>query len=162
MLVLGVLAIIMPLAATLTMSVFIGWFLIVGGVIGMVQSFVTRTSGSLWGRLAISALMAIAGVLIVTNVLASTLTLTVLLGWWFIITGAFQLVVAITDRSAMPGWGWLAVSGGISLLLGILILNSLPSSAAWAIGLLVGVHLIFSGWWSIWGALELHRAQQAS
>lgn len=161
MILLGVLAIIMPLAATLTMSLFIGWFLLIGGIAWAIQSIVTRKQGNFWGRFLLAALMGVAGFLMVTNVLASTFTLTVLIGWYFIISGAFQAVVGIADRKEMPGWGWMTFGGALGIVLGIMILNNLPSSSAWAIGLLVGVQLIFAGWWNVWGAVTLHKAANA-
>ena len=71
-------------------------------------------------------------------------TLTLLLAAWFFASGAVLLMSA-SRRRGLPGAGLTALNAALSLLLGILIVADLPSSAGWAIGLLVGINLVFWG-----------------
>ena len=77
--------------------------------------------------------------------IAGVLTLTMILAAFFVVEGIFKIVMAIQMRS-MPNWGWMFISGLIALVLGGLIWVGWPATAAWVIGLLVGIDLIFGGW----------------
>ena len=74
-----------------------------------------------------------------------TLTLTLVLGIYFLLMGLTRIVVAFLGRG-QPNAGWIGLSGICGLIIGILVLAKFPSSADWAIGLLVGIDLIFAGW----------------
>lgn len=76
--------------------------------------------------------------------MGGVVTLTVLLAIAFILHGVFEALMAMWLKQ-FPGWKWMMVSGGISVLAGILIFAELPSSASWAIGLLLGIILLSSG-----------------
>lgn len=142
--VLGILAIGVPFVATLATTLFIGWLLIIGGVAHAVHAFQNRRwSGFPWALLS-SILYVIAGLLIVFNPIVGTLTLTMILAAFFVANGFVKTVRALQHR-AMPNWGWLLFDGIVTLALGGLIWARWPSAAIWAIGLLVGVDLLFSG-----------------
>jgi uncharacterized membrane protein HdeD (DUF308 family) len=141
----GALAIAIPAIASVTIAIFIGWILIVAGVMTTIHAFTERDrGGDMWLRL-LNGLLALAvGVYIVVAPLSGTLTLTFMLAAWFFASGALLLALWWREREA-PG-AWLAALNGVmSVLLGLLIAVDLPSSANWAIGLLVGINLIFWG-----------------
>jgi uncharacterized membrane protein HdeD (DUF308 family) len=145
----GIVAVVVPAVASVTMTLFIGWLLMFWGVLGLVYAIRTpaATSAKVW-RVLMAALSFIAGFYLVVLPLSGTITLTFLLSAWLLGTGVMSLISAWQHRDA-PGV-WVAVLDGVlSVVLGILIAVSLPSSAAWAIGLLVGVYMI---WWGM-GAL---------
>jgi uncharacterized membrane protein HdeD (DUF308 family) len=83
------------------------------------------------------------GFYLVALPLSGTITLTFLLAVWFFGTGLLSLWSAWQHRHA-DGVAVTVVDGALSLILGLLIAVSLPSSAAWAIGLLVGFYML---WW---------------
>jgi len=78
---------------------------------------------------------------------------------WFVVTGFARLMIGIAEWE-MPGGGLIAVSGVVSLVLGLLIANSLPEAAAWAIGLLVGVDLIMYGITAIGASFATSRHRE--
>ncbi len=87
----------------------------------------------------------IAGLYLLIDPGEGTKTLTLVLVIYFIAMGGFRLLVAARERGE-SGAGWLAINGALSLLIGLFILLDFPSSADWAIGLLVGIDFIFTGW----------------
>jgi uncharacterized membrane protein HdeD (DUF308 family) len=142
--VLGVLAITVPFIATLATTLFIGWLMIIGGFVSGFHAFQNRRwAGFPWALLS-SILYVVAGFLIVFNPVVGTLTLTLILGLFFLASGFVKIVRALQHRG-MSNWGWLLFDGILSLVLGGLIWARWPSTAVWAIGLLVGVDLLVSG-----------------
>lgn len=153
----GAAAIIVPPLATLTMTVFIGWILVYAGVVMAVHSWTQRKAGRTWDRALLALLAFIIGVYMVLFPDDGALTLTLLLVIWFIASGVVQLVAA-RQLWGLPGVGWMVFGGVLSILLAALVALDLPSSAAWAIGLLVGVNLVFWGVRALVAASLLKRA----
>jgi len=157
----GIGAIIVPAVASVTMTIFIGWMLMFYGVVSFVRALGAhaRRSTKLWRVL--NALLAFAvGFYLVVLPLSGAITLTFLLAVWFFGTGVFSIAAAVELRRA-PGVGWLVFDGILSLVLGVLIAVDLPSSAAWAIGLLVGVYLVWWGAGALTAAWALRRPAPA-
>jgi uncharacterized membrane protein HdeD (DUF308 family) len=145
MMVLGFLAIAVPILATLAVEIFVGWLFFVAGLFRAVWVWRSRqTPGFAWSFLA--ALLAIVlGVVLIVRPLAGVLTLTMVLVAFFVIEGIASIVGAIEHRQHLRSWGWVLFSGIIDLLLAYLIWAGWPSSASWAIGLLVGINMLFLG-----------------
>jgi len=142
----GVAAILVPIVASVTLTLFVGWMLMLYGIVSGFQAFTADVPGRTKAWRALNALLAVlVGLYLVALPLSGTITLTFLLAVWFFGTGLFSLTAAWQRRGRSEA-AWLVISGLLSLLLGILIAVSLPSSAAWAIGLLVGIQMI---WWGI-------------
>jgi uncharacterized membrane protein HdeD (DUF308 family) len=141
----GVAAILVPAVASVTIAIFTGWVLLLVGVTMLVHEIRMRgRAHRSWLDIVMALITAVAGLCLLLFPLTGTLTLTFFLISWFIATGVLQLFAWWQARRA-PGSGLVAVNGVIALLLGVLIAANLPSSAAWAIGLLVGVNLVFFG-----------------
>jgi uncharacterized membrane protein HdeD (DUF308 family) len=85
-----------------------------------------------------------AGLYLLVAPLEGTFTLTVMLVIWFVAIGVLRIAMGVADWGA-PGAGWVVLGGVLSLVLGLLIAEQLPESAAWALGLLVGIDMLFSG-----------------
>jgi len=154
---LGTAAILAPFVFSYAIKVMIGWLLLAGGVFQIVHAFQARKwKGALLHSLAALLYLA-AGVYLLAFPLRGLFTLTLILAIFFMAEGFLKIILSIQIRS-QGQWGWLLFSGLISLGLGILIYNDLPSSAAWAIGLLVGINLIFLGWSLVMMAAALKRA----
>jgi uncharacterized membrane protein HdeD (DUF308 family) len=143
-LVLGVIAIVVPAVASVGTAIFIGWILLIASVHQALYALALQDRTRIALRLLIAALTFAAGLYLLVAPLSGTFTLTVILVIWFVATGTARLVTGLAELG-MPGAGMTAVGGALSLLLGILIAEQLPSSANWAIGLIVGVDLIFWG-----------------
>jgi len=143
--VLGILAISMPLFATLAIELLIGWLLIAAGIMEIISAIGSQRGGSLFWSLLWGALYLAVGAMLLADPLRGILTLTALLAILLLAEGALKIVLSIMYRS-MGNWGWTLFSGLLSIALGCLIWARWPSDAAWVIGLLVGIDLILGGW----------------
>jgi uncharacterized membrane protein HdeD (DUF308 family) len=143
--VLGVIAILVPAVAAVGTAIFIGWLLVVVSGILFAAAFSAHSVGSVAVRVAWALLTLLVGIWLIVEPHSGTLTLTLVLGIYFLFMGLTRLTIAFVARGE-PNAGLLGLSGAAGLLIGILILAKFPSSADWAIGLLVGIDLIFAGW----------------
>lgn len=141
----GCFAILVPAVASVGTAIFIGWVLIFVGAVLVAGAFAAHSIGTVLWRLLWALLTVLVGFWLVIEPDNGTLTLTLVLGVYFVVVGAGRLAVAFAARGRQNA-GLLGLSGIAGLLVGILILAELPSSADWAIGLLVGIDLIFAGW----------------
>jgi uncharacterized membrane protein HdeD (DUF308 family) len=144
MIVLGAVAIIVPAVASVATAIFIGWILVIASAFDVANAVAVEHGGRRALRFILAALTFAAGLYLLVAPLDGVFTLTVVLVIWFMASGTARLIVGVAERG-LPGWGMTVVSGLISIALGILIAERLPSSADWAIGLIVGVDLLFSG-----------------
>jgi uncharacterized membrane protein HdeD (DUF308 family) len=143
--VVGCVAILVPAVAAVGTAIFIGWILIVASAFLAAAAFSAHSVGSVVVRLAWALLTFVVGLWLVIEPHNGTLTLTLVLGIYFLFMGLTRITVAFIGRG-QPNAGWVGLSGICGLLIGILVLAKFPSSADWAIGLLVGIDLIFAGW----------------
>lgn len=141
----GCVAILVPAVASVATAVFIGWILLIAGAFLVAGAFTAHSIGTVLLRLAWALLTVIVGLWLIIEPDNGTLTLTVVLGVYFLFMGVTRVAVAFASRGQQNA-GLLGLSGVAGLLIGILVLAELPSSADWAIGLLVGIDLIFAGW----------------
>lgn len=141
----GCVAIVVPAVAAVATAIFIGWILIIAGAFLVAGAFAAQTVGSVVLRLIWAVLTVIVGIYLIVEPDSGTLTLTLVLGLYFLFMGLTRTAVAFAARG-QQGAGLVGLSGIAGLLIGILVLVELPSSADWAIGLLVGIDLIFAGW----------------
>jgi len=142
---LGCIAILVPAVASVGAAIFIGWLLLFVGIVLVAAAFSAHSIGSLALRMLWAVLTVIVGLWLIVEPHNGTLTLTFVLGVYFLFMGLTRTVIAFIARGE-PNAGLLGLSGIAGLLIGILILAKFPSSADWAIGLLVGIDLIFAGW----------------
>jgi uncharacterized membrane protein HdeD (DUF308 family) len=144
--VLGLAAIIVPSFASLAVTIFLGWLFLIGGLIELALLIWTQKTPGFWWSL-LSALLAIGlGVILIVRPVQGTLTLTLALGAYFAAEGVVTILYALLHRR-QPSirWGWLVASGILDLAVAALIIAGLPGSATWALGLLVGIDLVFGG-----------------
>ena len=147
MLLLGILAFLAPVAATLAADLFIGWLFLISGVVGLVAVFSAKDIPAFLWSLITAALSVTAGVLLIWKPVEGALTLTLLLTALFITEGIFQIAASIAYRHVPGGSaGWMLVSGLADLALVAVIIAGWPVTAVWTLGILVAVNLITSGW----------------
>jgi len=144
MIILGLAAIAFPFATTIAAKIMVGWLFLIGGIAEIVRSFSMNTWKSLLGNLLVGALYVFAGAWLAFFPLTGILSLTLFLAFVFILEGAAKLSMGVKLKP-MDGWGWIVFSGIIAILAGVLLIAGLPGTAAWAIGLLVGVNLLSAG-----------------
>ncbi|WP_024577835.1 MULTISPECIES: HdeD family acid-resistance protein [unclassified Afipia] len=144
--ILGMAAIAIPLLASIAVTIFLGWLFLISGAVGLYLTFTTRDMPGFWWSLLSAALALAAGLILIVQPVAGTLTLTLVVSAYFIAEGITTIMYALAHRKEFSGrWGWLLVSGLVDLVVAALIIAGLPGSAAWAIGLLVGINLVFGG-----------------
>jgi uncharacterized membrane protein HdeD (DUF308 family) len=144
--VLGVAAILVPPIATLAVTIVLGWLFLVSGVMGLITTFWIRQAPGFWWSL-ISAVLGVAvGFVLLASPLSGAVSLTIVLVVFFVIEGVASIMFALDHKRELSGkWGWMLVSGIVDLVLAAMIFGGLPSTAAWAIGLLVGINMVFGG-----------------
>jgi uncharacterized membrane protein HdeD (DUF308 family) len=148
---LGILAIVRAVAATVVSMLFFGWLLVIAAGIEIVQAIMVGKWAGLFHHWLGAILFGVLGALIVWRPLVTAEIVTLLMGAFFLVAGLFQLITPFLV--SLPEWGWHALNGIITLVLGILILAQWPVSGLWVIGLFVGIELIFYG--GAWVALAL-------
>lgn len=146
LLVLGATAVVLPPIATLAVTILFGWLFLVSGIVGLVTTFWMRHAPGFWWSLLSAALGIIVGAMLLASPVTGALSLTLVLIAFFLIEGAVSIMFALDHRRELSGqWGWMLMSGIIDLVLAMMIFAGLPSTAAWAVGLLVGINMIFGG-----------------
>ncbi len=143
--VLGAIAIIVPQLASVTVTYLFGILLLIGAVAFVAEAISRGSTGHrIWSAL-LAVLYVFAGVWLIINPVSGTITLTLILAVFFLLIGALRLIAGIASRGKVPNAGWTIVNGVLSIVIAVLVIGELPSSAAWAIGLLVGIQLLFDG-----------------
>jgi uncharacterized membrane protein HdeD (DUF308 family) len=160
LLVLGATAIFIPPFATLAITIIFGWVFLVSGVVGLITTFYMRHAPGFWWSLLSAAIGILVGGMLLARPITGALSLTLVLIGFFVIEGIVTIMFALEHKRELSGqWGWMLASGVVDLLLSAMIFTGLPSSAAWAIGLLVGINMIFGGTALI--AMALHARDAA-
>lgn len=143
---LGIGAIIVPPIAGLAVTLLLGWLFLIGGIFGLIVTYYGRDMPGFWWSLISAALTVLAGLILIARPMEGLLTLTVVLTAFFIMEGIASIMFALAHKRELSGrWGFVVVAGVFDLVIAAMILAGLPGSAGWAIGLLVGINLVFGG-----------------
>jgi uncharacterized membrane protein HdeD (DUF308 family) len=141
---LGLFAVVVPQVATLAVAILIGWLFLISGVMGLLSTYWMRQAPGFWWSLLSAVLALAAGLVLLAWPVSGAISLTLVLITFFIIEGVASIMYALDHRSS-GRWAWMLASGIVDLILAALILTGLPGSAGWAIGLLVGINMVFGG-----------------
>jgi uncharacterized membrane protein HdeD (DUF308 family) len=161
--VLGVLAIVVPVVATLAVAILLGWLFLISGIVGLVTTFMARQAPGFWWSLLSGVLAIVAGLVLLGWPVSGAVSLTLLLIVFFTIEGVLTIMYALEHKRELSGrWGWMLASGIVDLVLAVLILAGLPGTAAWALGLLAGINMLFGGSAMIAMALQARSAEPTS
>lgn len=144
LIILGVLALVTPLAAGLSVAMAIGALLVVSGVAQLFLAFRGGSVGAAIGIALLGVLAILCGGYMLMQPGAALGALTLFLAAFFFAQGLIEVINGFGARPAQ-GWGWLLASGVVSILLALMIWRQFPISGAWAVGTLVGVRLLMSG-----------------
>lgn len=154
--ILGILAVALPILFTTALTLLLGILLIIGGVAGAVRLSNMSSFSGKWADWFFAIAILVTGVLMFISPERGALTLTALMTAFFVLGGIAKIIFAFQSRD-LPRWGWIAVSGLLSLALAALIIAGWPGTALWALGLLLGVNMLFFGIVSTSVALALER-----
>ncbi|WP_254763199.1 HdeD family acid-resistance protein [Natrinema marinum] len=157
----GILAIAFPLVTGLSVSLAIGALLVVGGIVHGIHAFTARGwRGSLW-QIALAVVSVVAGIAVLAAPAVALITLTIALVAYLVVDGIAELALAMR----MPGSRSrtaVAISGVVGLVLAALLWAGFPGTAAWAIGLLVGVNLLVTGFSMVFVAMAARPAEDVT
>ena len=146
LMVLGVAALVLPPLASLATAIFLGWMFLIGGIGGLIATYWARSTPGFWWSLVSAALAVLTGLLLLARPMQAVLTLTIVLGAYFLAEGVATIMYALEHRRELScRWSWLLVSGLVDIAISFMVITGLPSSADWAIGVLVGINLLFGG-----------------
>lgn len=140
----GLAALALPFVASLAVEAVVGWAFVIAGLSQLLYAFRAKGWGGFAWQLLIGAVFLLGGLTLITNPVAGLISLTLVIIATFIASGVLKIVVGLRLRP-MEGWGWFVLLGILSLVVAVLIWNRLPSSAAWSLGLLVGIDFLSTG-----------------
>src|SRR5712672_1166876 len=144
--VLGLAAMIVPPLASLAVTIFLGWMFLISGVAGLFVTYWARQMPGFWWSLFSAALAVLAGLILLARPAQGVLTLTIVIGAYFLAEGVATIMYALEHRRELSErWSWMLFAGVLDILISAMIITGLPGSAEWAIGLLVGINLLFGG-----------------
>ncbi len=141
----GTVAVAVPAPFTLAITLVLGWVFIVAGAAQFIHAFKSKGWKDVFWSALVGVVYCLAGAMVLAHPIFSALSLTLLLACALLADGGVRAVMAFRMR-AHKGWTWVLFSAGISILLGLMILGEWPSTAAWVLGVMVGISLIFNGW----------------
>lgn len=141
---LGAVAISRPVASSVEIEFLLGLILVAVGSADLILAVMTRRNDGFWRRLLLSVVAVATGVLLLRAPLVGLLSMTLILAAYLTIQGTLRVIDAVQSRG-QEHWVIRLVGGLASALLGVLVFHGWPVDAAWAIGLLVGVHLMIGG-----------------
>ncbi|WP_102959525.1 HdeD family acid-resistance protein [Mangrovicella endophytica] len=157
MIVMGILAILVPFAATLASTLFFGWLLLIGGVLGTIGAIRARGRQGFWSNLLLAVLVAVLGLVIIVDPLAGSVTLTWMLALYFLLSGLINITAAQALRTSTRRFWLLVLSGVLDLVLAGILILGLPGTAIWAVGLFIGISLLSSGIALLMAALDARK-----
>jgi len=144
--ILGIAATIVPTFASLAVTIFLGWMFLISGIGGLIVTFWARNMPGFWWSLISAALAVLAGGILLARPMQGVLTLTIVVGAYFLAEGVASIMYALEHRRELTGrWSWILVAGLMDILIAFIVIAGLPGSAEWVLGLLVGINLLFGG-----------------
>lgn len=144
MILLGCVAIVLPWATGLAVSVFVGWIIVLSGVAQLAYAFAAQDAGTFIWRILIGLVYLIGGGYLAFHPGIALESLTLVVAVMFFLEGMVDIVLFIQFR-ALSGSAWILFDAIVTLLLAYAIWHPWPASTAWAIGTLVGINLVVSG-----------------
>lgn len=157
----GFLTLMIPFLGGIGITIFVGWALIISGVTHFVFAWKSHATGSRLWELLVGLAYLVAGFYIILNPVSGLASLTLLLAFYLFFEGIFE-VIAFFQVKPRHGAGWLLFDGLITLLLAWMIWRHWPSSSVWAIGTLVGISMLFSGFSRLMLSISAKRVLKAA
>ena len=144
MIVAGFLAIVAPPVAGLAVTFLVGWLLVFSGIMHFVFAWHMRGTGLIIWEILLGIVYALAGGYVLLHPLVGMAGLTLALAVYLFAEAVLEFILGVQLRPRR-GSGWLFVDGAITLILAVMIWRAWPYSTEWALGILVGVSMLFSG-----------------
>jgi len=142
--ILGFLAIALPLATSLGVVVVVAWLILLAGAFQLIHAFQSKGVGSTLWKIVVAVLYLVVGIYFLMNPVLAVAGFTLALAVFFVVEGVMDLIIYFQSRKA-GGSGWILFNGVVTLILGIMVWRQWPSSSGWLIGTLVGISMIMTG-----------------
>jgi uncharacterized membrane protein HdeD (DUF308 family) len=142
--ILGILAMMAPVLTGMWVIILVGVLVLIGGIVRIIWALQAGSLGKGLPMFAIGGLTLLCGVVLLAHPLFASGVLTILLALYFVLDGISEIAAGVRLRPG-PGWGWMLFGGIVSFWLGIIIWRQFPLSGVWAIGILLGIKLLFVG-----------------
>ena len=160
MIVLGFLAVLLPFATGIGISILVGWVIVFSGFAYLAYAFSAHGAGTFLWRTLVGVAYVVGGAYLAFHPGLTLVSLTLVLAAIFLAEGVLELIVFFQFR-ALPGSGWLLFDGVAALFLAYLIWRPWPISSTWAIGTIVGANLIVSGFTRLMYSMAARKAVSA-
>src|SRR4051794_7860190 len=132
--ILGLAAIVLPPLASLAVTIFLGWMFLISGIAGLALTFWARRMPGFWWSLVSALLAVVAGIALLAQPVQGALTLTIVVGAYFLAEGVATIMYALEHRRELSErWSWMLVAGLMDILIAAIIIAGLPGSATWAV-----------------------------
>ena len=156
MIISGVLALAIPPVAGLTGTVMFGWLMIVTGALHLGFAWRGQGAAAVIGEIAIAVLYGAVGFYMLARPVAGLASLTLVIAGYLAAKGVLESVISFKFRP-LPGTGWLLFDGILTVVIAALIASAWPASTAWAVGVLVGIAMISSGFARLMLSIAVRR-----
>ncbi len=153
---LGLIAIAAPGVSGIGVTIIVGWLLIISGVFHLIFAWKVHTTGRKIWEILLGVVYILIGIDLDLHPLSGLLTLTLALAIYLLFESAFEFILAVHTHPA-PGWGWTLFDAIITLILAFMVWRTWPVSSVWAIGTLVGISMVFSGFSRLMLSLTARR-----
>ena len=152
----GLIAIALPVIASIAITVVVGWLLIFSGILHLAFAWGGGRPGMVIWQILLGLAYGFIGLYVLINPVAGLAGLTFAIGIYLFVEGVLEFTLSFQLRPA-PGSGWLLFDGIVTLILAVMIWSTWPSSAAWVVGVLVGISMFFSGMTRLMLSLAVRR-----
>lgn len=140
----GIVGIVVPFAASIAVTVFVGWVLVFSGAIHFMYAWHTRGAGGIVWEVLVGIVYVATGIYLLWNPILGIASLTLALAIYLLLEALLEFVMGFSLRPAR-GWGWLLFDGIVTLVLAVLIWRMWPVGSPWVLGTIVGISVLFSG-----------------
>jgi uncharacterized membrane protein HdeD (DUF308 family) len=153
----GIAAILVPIVSGIAITLIVGWFFAIAGVLHLLFASRTHTTSGILFEILLGFLYLFAGIYLLFHPLFGLVSLTFFLAWYFLLKGFVEIVHFFRLQPRHGSW-WLLFDGLVSIVLALMIWRSWPSSSVWVLGTLVGISLFLTGFSRLMLALTVRRA----
>jgi len=161
MIIFGLVAIVLPVAASIGIARLVGWLMLFEGIVQAVHAFRSTGIGHATWKLLIAALYLLTAVYLLAHPILAVAVLTLVVSVFFFIQGMVDIIAYFFTRST-SGSQWMLLSGVVSIVLAVIIWRHWLSSSLWLVGAFVGISMLLAGTTRLMMALTVRRMLRES
>lgn len=142
--VVGFMAMGSPYVFTILIAKWLGIAVLVIGVISLVMAIFGKHKGHRFAEGLSGVIRIIAGIILLRCIGSSVAIITLILAGYLAAEGVIAILGALKLRGN-AGWVWTLINGLASLILALMVFSRWPNNSVAILGLLFGIHALFSG-----------------